>query len=1083
MESRRSGNFPRPVSKRNSVAAAACRSAPITCLALGLITNAGAGTNRWTESGPNAAHISHVEFAAGGNSVAFARGGDKFWKSADAGRTWTVLQRNNTYDFPFALDRSDANVILLAGPSGPLLRSVDGGATFNEVTPIPFTSPYALAFGTDGVAYAGLSSAPNIRRSTDRGATWSSTSQSNLPTAGTSTNIIPVPYEIAVDPSNSDKVYLGYHHPDFPGIYRSTDGGVSWQGSSGLTGISVNAIAIHPLTPARLLVATSAGVYASSDAGASWARVPDATGSGVASMDMSSIAIDPAQPQVVYAGGTQRGELFSSADGGVTWTRRDTGIAASTVTALAPRPGASGEVLAATSHTLYRTTDAGVSWAPSADGIKAASISAVDNGSKLRVGLYDGGIYESVDGATWTPINNAALRERVPTRKFSPVVEIRDAARLFVSLEQDGVFASGDGGATWLAQPPSFNPFSRYNWGGFVTERGAGPVHYAGTSAGVYKTSDNGDSWVNASLGIAQPTIMAMARNTDGTQIFAGTFGGGLFKSSDGAASWTAINNGLTDLHVKALAYDESGSNALLVGTNNGLFVSRDGGASYTRLPDALGGSAQPSIDAIVVEDFLRGSLYVAYQRRIFRSVDSGQTWTELSIDNPTPAFRTITGLVTDGPGVLYAGATYTGLHQYTVSPDMAILAQAPTPGTFPVGSQFPWQAQVRNNGPVAATFAGLRWQLGANTNVTSPTTSRGQCSSSGQVLTCDFGVMQPGETADVAMTVRGISGGALRIQASAVAAELDRDTSNDTFADSGVRILEQVDLNTALSASVPSVNSSETFQYTLTVRNEGTTVATGAEFETSFDANDLYTLIAGSSDGCVGNAAGTLRCPLPTIGAGQSVTYTWTVRAVPGGQRSASAVVRIDPANSAESDTADNSAATTLNVIAANDLSVLVQPSVSSVTRDNQFNYALTVSNNGLIPVDGVSARLTLSNLVSYVSASSAACSNTSGVVTCDIGTLAPQATSTVTVTVRAATAGNAAAAAAVSGSNPDPDTGNNSVSAGVAISDPPPSPPAPPGNNGGGGALDFLALLFGLAVVAVRRVVSHRPAERGAT
>jgi photosystem II stability/assembly factor-like uncharacterized protein len=1043
------------------------------CIALGLVATANGGTNRWSESGPDVASISRVEFAAGGNSVVFARGGDKFWKSTDAGATWTILQRNNTYDYPFALDRSDPNIVLLAGPSGPLLRSADGGAHFNQVAPIPFFSPYALAFGTDGVAYASVTSTPRVRRSTDRGLTWSTTSQTNLPATGTSSNAIPVPYAIAVDPTDSSRVYLGYRHPDHAGIYRSTDGGANWQGSTGLAGVAVSNIAIDPVTTTRLFVATSVGVYVSNDSGANWARVPDPTGSGVASIDMTSVAIDPSQPQVVYAGGTQQGELFRSTDGGLTWSRRDSGIFASTVTSLALRPGVSGEVLAGTSHTMFRTTDGGANWSPSAHGIKAATVTAVNNGGKLRVGLYDGGIYESDDGTTWTPLNNAGLRARVPTRRLSPVVEIRDAARLFVSLEQDGVFGSTDGGATWLAQPPSFNPLNRYIWGGFIAERGAGPVHYAGTSAGVFKTTNNGDTWVNASLGITMPTIMALAKNTDGTQLFAGTFNGGMFRSTDGGASWIAINTGLTNLEIRSLAYDDSGSNALIVGTNNGLFVTLDGGASYTRLTDPLGAGVQPSIDTILVEDFLRGSLYISYLGRVFRSVDSGQTWTELSTDNPISTFRRIKGLAGDGPGVLYAGATYTGLHQYTVSPEMEIIAQAPPAGTFPVGAQFPWHAQVRNNGPQAATFSRFTWKLGANTSVISPTASRGQCSLASQVLTCDFGVMQAGDAADVDMTVRGISGGPLRIQAAASSAELDLDPSNNTFTDSGVRILEQVDLNAALSASVSTINSGETFEYTLTIRNDGTTLATGAEFETNFDSHDLYSLTAGSDTGCVGAAAGVLRCSLPAIGAGQSISYRWTVTAVPGGPRAASAIVRINPENSSESDTADNFASTTLSVTAANDLSLQLARSAAVVTRDNEFNYVITVTNNGLIPSDGTRARLTLSNLVSYVSAAGAACNVAAGVVTCDIGALAPLASGTVTVTVRALTAGDASAAAQASGANPDPHADNNSASVDVTINNL--TPPSSTSSGGGGGAIDYLVLLGLMLAMARRKSLSR--------
>jgi photosystem II stability/assembly factor-like uncharacterized protein len=1050
--------------------------AAIAALALGLIATTHAEPNRWSEAGPDVATVFRVEFAAGSSTVAFARGGDKLWKSIDAGATWTVLQRNSTDDFVFALDRGDPNVLLLAGPGGAMLRSTDGGATFNPLWSI--SSLYALGFGTDGVAYASRSFAPRVMRSADHGLNWTAVSQANLPTNGTTTNIIPVPYDVAVDPTNSSRVYLGYRHQDYPGIYRSIDGGANWLSSTGLQGVSVNGIAIDPVTTSKLFVATSVGVYASTDSGTTWAKVPDPSGSGAASIDMSSVAIDPSQPQVIYAGGARRGEFFRSTDGGETWSRRDNGLFATTIKSIAPRPGASGDVLAGTTHTMFRTTDGGASWAASASGMKGANVGAIHSGTKLRVGYFDGGVYESSDGTAWTPLNNAGLRARIPTQQLSSVVGMSEGNRLFVLLAQDGVFASTDSGATWLAQPASFNPGNKYSDGAFITERGSGPVHYAGTTSGVFKTTNDGDTWVSATAGITMPVITALTKNTDGTQLFAGTFNGGMFKSTDGGMSWSPINNGLTNLEIKTLAYDNSGSNALIVGSNNGLFVTRDAGVSYTRLTDAMGPGAQPSIDGIVVEDFLRGSLYVAYQSRIFRSLDSGQTWTELSAGNPLTTFRHITGFASDGPGVLYAGATYTGLHQYTVSPDMQITAQAPPAGAFSIGAQFPWAAQVRNNGPHAATFSRLTWQLGANTTVISPTSSRGQCSVASQVLTCDFGIMQPGDTADVTMTVHGVSGGPIRIQASASSAELDLDSSNNTFTDSSVRIQEQVDLSATLTASASTVNSGETFDYVLTIRNDGPTLATGAEFVTTFDANDIYSLTAGSNAGCTGSAAGELRCPLPPLAAGQSTEYRWNVTAVPGGPRTASVIVSINADNSTESDTVDNAASTTLSVRAANDLSVQLTRSAIAVTRDNQFNYVMTVTNNGLIPSDNVRARLTLSGLVSYVSSSGATCSASGAVLTCDIGALAALASTTITVTVRALTAGVAAAAAEASGSTPDPHSNNNSANADVTVNDPvvapPPAQPSPPSNSGGGGggggAIDYLLVLLGLMLAIAR-------------
>src|SRR6188472_2204389 len=74
-------------------------------------TAAPAGTNTWTDTGPNASNV-NVAYSKD-PAIAFARGGDKFYKSSDGGVTWTAKLSQNTSRFAYALDPSNANVIVL----------------------------------------------------------------------------------------------------------------------------------------------------------------------------------------------------------------------------------------------------------------------------------------------------------------------------------------------------------------------------------------------------------------------------------------------------------------------------------------------------------------------------------------------------------------------------------------------------------------------------------------------------------------------------------------------------------------------------------------------------------------------------------------------------------------------------------------------------------------------------------------------------------------------------------------------------------------------------------------------------------
>ena len=993
-----------------------------------------AGTNAWTETGPLAADVK-VKFSSSAD-IAYARGGDRLWKSTNGGQDWAALAPRNSSYYPFAVDPTDPNLVMLgAGNFGGLLRSTDGGQSFTQAS---FSVFYALEFSADATVAYGVNNSvtTQIVRSVDKGATWAAMASTGLPVSTGSSNLVPVPYSLGVDRGSVNTVYAGIRHPDYQGIYRSLDGGATWTAAAGLQGISVNQIAPHPVTGGRVLIATSAGVFRSVDTGATWNRVADPGNTGVATLDMQSVAFDRTNPLMIYAGGAQRGEIFFSADGGATWSRRDSGVVANKINSLAPRPGHAGEVLAGTSHTLYRSVNSAQNWSVSANGIQAANVESLQNGSRLRAGLSDGGLYESLDGSTWTPLNNEALRARMTGGKFSAIVGILEGSRLLVMPFETPMLSSTTLGATWQPEPTSFPTSMFYQYGGLLTVSGSGPQHLAATSWGMYKTFDDGMTWGWSGSGLPNAAVVKMTKKADGSALYAGTANAGIFKSLDGGGSWAAANGtGLTNLEIKSLAYDDI-NDVLFVGTYQGLFASSNGGDSYTQLTNPWP-AAQMAVDAIVVEDCVHGALYVAFQKKVFRSVDSGQTWTELSDGNPySDSFVRITSMVSDGPGVLYMGRWAGGISAFTVSPDINIVAAPPAVGALPIGTELPWQFIVQNAGPFASTFTQVGWQVPANVDVLNLATSRGTCAvSASHRLSCDIGVLAENQLTTVTMTLRGNSGGTLGINLSAGAAEIDRNPTNNTYTNSAVRFVESVDLAATLTINPLLVNSGSALEYTLVVSNNGPNAASGGSFETTFDARDQYVLAQGSATGCTGNVAGLQVCPLPTIASGASVTYRWTVTPQWGGARTPGVIVRPDTQNSLDTNQVNNTASATANVVPITDLSTSLTSAAPAVLQGAQLALTATVTNNSLIDAAGVTATLTLSDRMTFSSATGAVCTSTGNVVGCAIGVLGAGASRAITINVNAISPGAATNTFSAASVGPDPVLPNNSSNVTVTI------------------------------------------------
>ena len=158
---------------------------------------------------------------------------------------------------------------------------------------------------------------------------------------------------IAVAPSDPNIVYVGsgegLHRPDLSvgdGIYRSADAGRTWSHLGLRDGQQIPDLAIDPQDPNRVFAAVlghpygpnpERGIYRSLDGGQSWQKVlfkDDDTGG-------SAVAIDPTRPQIVYAALWQDrlgpwedrnqfqgtgGGLFKSSDGGNTWRKLSRGL-------------------------------------------------------------------------------------------------------------------------------------------------------------------------------------------------------------------------------------------------------------------------------------------------------------------------------------------------------------------------------------------------------------------------------------------------------------------------------------------------------------------------------------------------------------------------------------------------------------------------------------------------------------------------------------------------------------------------------------------------------------------------------------
>lgn len=218
------------------------------------------------------------------------------FRSADGGRTWTKAELDGRDAMNLA--RPSTDVVWAAGHL-VLAKSSDGGATWEDVRPSGLPSLDVHGFAIDprdpSTVYAAIAG-EGLFRSSDGGRTFELRSRV----------VGPGVMALAILPDG--RLLAGDMQRRL--LASSTNGGADW---NGLVQASVMGIAVSPARP-RLVLASGPGVLRSSDGGRTWTQALELeTGSG-------PVAWSPSDPDVAYVVGLDR-SLWRSDNGGKTWSR------------------------------------------------------------------------------------------------------------------------------------------------------------------------------------------------------------------------------------------------------------------------------------------------------------------------------------------------------------------------------------------------------------------------------------------------------------------------------------------------------------------------------------------------------------------------------------------------------------------------------------------------------------------------------------------------------------------------------------------------------------------------------------------
>ena len=616
-----------------------------------------------------------------------------------------ILKKNSALSWKFAgpeniggrmvdveFDPSDGNTVYAAAATGGVFVSYDKGLNWHAVfddqavltigdIAIDPVNTQTLYVGT-GEANGGHNNFPGggVYKSTDGGETWEFMGLGNTASIG----------RIVVDPLNPQRVFVAavgsYFAPNPErGVYVSEDGGASWTQSLFVSD-STGAIdlVMDQANPDYMLAAmwervrrpversgthlygNSSGIYRTTDGGKSWQELGPSTGLPDAELERVGrigLAMYPGDTKILYAlynDGSEITGLYRSNDGGDSWTKTDANPTGNTFSwyfgQVRVHP-TNPDMVYALDIAFSRSENGGNSWpldygySPSYEGLHVDhhALAFHPDDPDYLIDGNDGGLNISTDGGlNWIKVS------RLPVTQFYEIgLDKTNPWRYYGGTQDNGTLRTaggltddwekvlgGDGFYVLVSPDDPGIIYCEWQWGNLY--------RYEESNGSYYDIVT--DEMENDPHNWSTPVAM----DPQNSQIlYYGT--NRLWRSEDRGNNWAAVSGNLTrDLPdsrvgtITTISISPQNSELLYVGTDDGLvWVTMDYGLNWQNISDSLPFRwvtrvlADPVDEAAVYVTF-SGLRWKDPQPHIFKSADFGQNWQDISSNLPDAPLNAI---------------------------------------------------------------------------------------------------------------------------------------------------------------------------------------------------------------------------------------------------------------------------------------------------------------------------------------------------------------------------------------------------------------------------------------------------------
>jgi photosystem II stability/assembly factor-like uncharacterized protein len=426
--------------------------------------------------------------------------------------------------------------------------------------------------------------------------------------------------------------------------------------ATGPFGGDAELVRVVPKSRGFVIAGTHNGLlFTSSNGGASWTNIAF---EGQLSGTLHALEVDPRSTGTWYAG--MEGDhpwtsgVYKTIDGGQSWKLLP-GIRGKAVWSLALWPMKPDVVAAGTEDGVYRSLDGGASWdriSPEDNPEFRPVVSLAFDPSNREI-VYAGTTHlpwrTANGGSSWEPIHTGMIDD---SDVFSIQVDAHKPDSVYASA-CSGLYQSSDSAAHWNKMPTPKGAFR--TWFVALDPRHSGFV-FAGTTEGLLRSEDGGKIWRLVSSEAVRS--IAFDPTVPGRIFFASTTAG-LMLSTDEGRTLHPSNVGFTNRSFTVLtaahgvlyasSVFEPGSGGVYRSDNFGLRWQRTGVEQEIRLMTAA--PDQP------------GTLYGAGYHGVLKSKDAGKTWTGKASQVPGGQITSLLALPRD----VVLAATSQGLFRTTM--------------------------------------------------------------------------------------------------------------------------------------------------------------------------------------------------------------------------------------------------------------------------------------------------------------------------------------------------------------------------------------------------------------------------------